>query len=103
LELKRKPRLLSIELRTFRHRGNNDSTLYQQQRLNRKEAARIKGIENTMKYIDMVHFKDGEFEVTMVTTVEEAKRILSSSFDYIIKKNGIIQFRRPKRFSEYVS
>jgi hypothetical protein len=51
-----------------------------------------------MKYIGMINFKDDEFEVTTATTVEEAKKILSAGFDHIAEKNGIMLFRRPKRF-----
>jgi hypothetical protein len=39
-----------------------------------------------------------KFEVTTATTVEEAKQILSAGFDYVTEKNGIMLFRRPKRF-----
>jgi hypothetical protein len=33
----------------------------------------------------------------LATTIE-AKRVLSASFDYITEKNGIMLFRKPKRF-----
>jgi hypothetical protein len=62
-----------------------------------------KRIENTMKYISMIHFKDDEFEATTASTVEEAKTVLSAGFNYVTEKNGIMLFRRPKRFSAYVS
>jgi hypothetical protein len=62
-----------------------------------------KRIENTMKYISMIHFKGDEFEVTTATTVEEAKKVLEAGFDYITEKTGIMLFRRPKRFSKYAS
>jgi hypothetical protein len=62
-----------------------------------------KRIENTMKYISMIHFKDDEFEVTTATTVEEAKKVLEAGFSYITEKTGIMLFRRPKRFSKYAS
>ena len=42
--------------------------------------------------------KDDEFEVTAATTVDEAKKILSAGFDYVTEKNGIMLFRKPKRF-----
>ena len=64
---------------------------------------RARRVENTMKYIGMIHFKDDEFEVTSATTVEEAKQILSAGFDYVTEKNGIMLFRKPKRFSKYAS
>jgi hypothetical protein len=57
-----------------------------------------KNIRNTMKYIGMINFRDDEFEATTATTVEEAKKILSSGFNYITEKNSIMLFRRPKRF-----
>lgn len=32
-------------------------------------------------------------------TVEEAKQVLKAGFDYVTEKNGIVLFKRPKRFS----
>jgi integrase len=99
-EVTKNPRLLSIELRTFRHWGGtmiahytNGNVLTVQKLLGHKN------IKNTMKYIGMINFKDDEFEVATATTVEEAKQVLSVGFDYVTEKNGIMLFRRPKRFS----
>jgi hypothetical protein len=47
----------------------------------------------------MIHFTDNQYEITTAITVEEAKQILSTGFDFITEKNGIMLFRRPKRFS----
>lgn len=58
-----------------------------------------KRIQNTMKYIGMIHFKDDEFDVTTATTVDEAKQALAAGYDYITEKSGIMLFRRPKRFN----
>ena len=58
-----------------------------------------KRIQNTMKYTQLVHFKDDEFEVATATTIEEAKQLLAVGFDYVTEKNGIMLFRGPKRFS----
>jgi len=103
-ELQKNPRLLSIELRTFRHWGGsmlahytNGNVLTVQRLLGHKR------VENTMKYISMVHFKDDQFEVATATTVEEAKQVLSAGFEYVTEKNSIMLFRKPKRFSKYVS
>jgi len=57
-----------------------------------------KYIQNTLKYTRLVQFKDDEFDVETATTVEEAKSLLKAGFDYITEKNGIMLFRRPKRF-----
>ena len=47
--------------------------------------------------------KIDQFEVATVTTVEEARKVLSVGFEYVTEKTGIMLFRRPKRFSAYVS
>lgn len=57
-----------------------------------------KNIKNTMKYTQLIHFKDDEFDVATATTIEEAKELLAAGFDYITEKNNIMLFRRPKRF-----
>lgn len=56
-----------------------------------------------MKYSGMISFKDDQFEVATATAVKEAKKALSAGFNYVTEKNGIMLFRRPKRFSAYVS
>ncbi len=102
-ELQKNPRLLSIQLRTFRHWGGTMIAHYANgNMLTVKKLHGHKRIENTMKYIGMIHFKDDEFKVTIATTVEEAKQVLSAGFDYITEKPGIMLFRRPKRFSKHV-
>jgi integrase len=93
------PRLLKISFRSFRHWGGSMIAHYTNGNvLTVKKLLRHKRVENTMKYISMIHFKDDDFEVTTATTVEEAKQVLSSGFDYITEKNGVMLFRRPKRF-----
>lgn len=47
---------------------------------------------------DQVAAKDSEYEVTTATTIEEAKPILAAGFEYVTEKNGIMLFRKPKRF-----
>ena len=103
-EVQKNPRLLSIELRTFRHWGGTMIAHYTNGNvLTVKKLLGHKRIENTMKYISMIHFKNDEFEVATATTVDEAKSVLSAGFDFVAEKNGIMLFRRPKRFSKYVS
>jgi integrase len=92
------PRIMKISFVTFRHWGA--TMLYHQTRniLLVKNLLGHKKIENTMKYTQLIQFKDDEYEVTSATTVEEAKTILAAGFDYITEKNGIMIFRKPKRF-----
>jgi len=49
-----------------------------------------------MKYTQLVHFKADEFHVSTATTVDEAKDLLATGFDYITEKNGVMLFRKPK-------
>ena len=94
------PRLMAISFRTFRHWGGTMIAHYTNGNvLTVKKLLRHKRIDNTMKYIHMIHFKDDEFEVGSATTVEEAKKLLTVGFDYVTEKDGIMLFRRPKRFS----
>lgn len=99
-DLQKNPRLLSIEMRTFRHWGGTTIAYHTNGNvLTVKKLLGHKCIENTMKYIGMINFKDDEYEVTTATTVDEAKQILSAGFDFVTEKNGIMIFRKPKRFS----
>lgn len=58
-----------------------------------------KYIQNTLKYTQLVQFKDDEFDVATATNVEEAKQVLTAGFNYVTEKDGIMLFRKPKRFS----
>jgi len=98
-QLQHNPRLLAIQFRSFRHWGGSMIAHYTNGNvLTVKKLLRHKRIENTMKYISMIHFKDDEFEVTTATNVEEAKQVLSAGFDYVAQKDGVMLFRKPKRF-----
>jgi integrase len=99
-ELQKNPRLLSIQLRTFRHWGGTMIAHHTNGNvLTVKKLLGHKRIENTMKYIGMIHFKEDEFEVATATTVEEAEQVISAGFEYVTETKGIMLFRRPKRFS----
>jgi len=92
------PRILKISLVTFRHWGA--TMTYHQTRniLLVKKLLGHKKIENTMKYTQLVQFKDSEYEVTSAITIDEAKAVLAAGFEYVTEKDGIMLFRKPKRF-----
>ncbi len=99
-ELQKNPRLLQIELRSFRHWGGTMLAYYTNGNvLIVKKLLGHKRVENTMKYIGMIHFKNDEFEVTSTTTVEEDKQAMSAGFQYVTERNGIKLWQRPKRLS----
>jgi len=94
------PRLLKIRFTTFRHWGGTMIAYYTNGNvLKVKEILRHKNVQNTMKYIHMVHFKDPEeFEVASATTAEEIKQLAAAGFQKVDEIHGIHIFRRPKRF-----
>jgi len=102
--IQKNPRLLSIELRTFRHWGGTMLAHYTNGNvLTVKRLLGHKRIENTMKYISMTNnFKDDEFEIATATTDEEIKKIGGAGFTkYDERRIGdtvISYYRRPKRF-----
>ena len=58
-----------------------------------------KRIENTMKYIGMTTAITTNTKSQPFTTIEEAKQVLTAGFDFVTEKNGIMLFRKPRRFS----
>ena len=51
-----------------------------------------------MKCTQLIRFKDSEYEVATKTTIEEMKTITAAGFECITEKNGIMLFKKPKRF-----
>lgn len=93
------PRLHSISLTTFRHWGGtmiahrtNGNVLKVQ------KALRHKNIKNTMKYINLINFQDNEYDVETAETLEEAKNLLKTGYEYVTEMNNIKLFRKPKLF-----
>jgi integrase len=101
--IQQNPRLLAIELRTFRHWGGTMLANYTNGNvLKVKEKLGHKSITSTMRYMRIIHFENNEFEVATARNVDEAKQVLSAGYEYVTEKSGIMLFRRPKRFSFYV-
>ena len=58
-----------------------------------------KRIENTMKYIGMIEFKDDyAFETAISTTVEEDRQLIAGGYTYVTERAGVKLWQRPKRF-----
>jgi integrase len=93
------PRLLKISFRTFRHWGGTMLAHYTHgQVLTVQRLLRHKNINNTMKYIHMIAFKDDEFETATATNVEEAQRLATAGFEKFDEFQGVHIYKRPKRF-----
>ena len=92
------PRILSISFNTFRHWGATMTYHYTRDILLVQKLLGHKHITSTMKYTRLIQFKDNEFDVATASDVEEAKNLLKSGFEYVTEKNGVMLFRKPKRF-----
>ena len=93
------PRLLKIAFNTFRHWGGTTIAYHTNGNvLTVMKLLGHKSVQNSMKYIGMINFRDDEYEVTTATTVDEAKAVLTAGFNYVTEKNGIMLFRKPKRY-----
>jgi integrase len=103
-EIHKNPRILSIEFRSFRHLGGSMIAHYTNGNvLTVKRLLRHKRVENTMKYIQMIHFGDKDFEVATATTPEEVKQLGVSGwtkYDEMTFNGTQMHFyKKPKRFS----
>ncbi len=67
-----------------------------------KRMLRHKNVQNTMKYIHTIEFKDEDYEETTATTVEEIRTLGKAGwlkYDEITLNGTQIHFyRKPKRF-----
>jgi len=63
-----------------------------------KKMLRHKSIQNTMKYIHTLQFKDEDFEISTATTLEEIKQLGQAGFVKYDEMNGIHFYKKPKRF-----
>jgi integrase len=93
------PRIIKISFKTFRHWGATVTYRYTRNILLVKKLLGHKKIESTMKYTQLIQFEEDEFDVATATSIEEAKELLAVGFNYVTEKNGIMLFRKPKRFN----
>jgi len=103
--LQQNPRLLKVSFKSFRHWGGSMIAHYTNGNvLEVKKQLRHKRIENTMKYINMINFKDDEFDVATATSDEDIKKLGAAGFQkYDERKIGEMcssYYRKPKRFGQ---
>jgi hypothetical protein len=67
-----------------------------------KKMLRHKSIQNTMKYIHTIEFKEEDFQETVATTPEEIRQLGNAGWikydEMIVNGNQIHFYRKPKRF-----
>jgi len=90
------PRLLQIHFHSLRHfkatmefhRTRN--ILYVKQLLGHKR------LENTEIYTHLIEFENDEFHSATARTIEEAKQLIETGFEYVMDMEGIKLFRKRK-------
>jgi integrase len=93
------PKLLSISFKSFRHWGGSMLAHYTNGNvLTIKKMLRHKRVENTMKYIHTLTFKDDDYETATASTPEEIKELGKAGFIKYDELNGLHFYRKPKRF-----
>jgi hypothetical protein len=60
-----------------------------------------KQISSTLRYTQLVKFKDNEFDVATATTVEEIKQLAAAGFDKLDELNGIHVFQKTQEIRKF--
>jgi integrase len=90
------PRIRRISFKTLRHYGGTIEYARTKDLLYVKERLGHRSITSTIKYTDLIPFKDDEYVVKATSSIEEAKRLLESGFDHVTTMDGIHLFRKRK-------
>jgi integrase len=93
------PELLHVSFRSYRHWGGSMLAHYTNGNvLTIQKALRHKRIQNTMKYIHTIPFRDEDFEVATATTDEEIKQLGRAGWTKYDEKHGISYYRKPRKY-----
>ena len=91
------PRLLRISFHTFRHWKATMEYAKTKDILHVMQVLGHKNIKNTLRYTQLVDFKDAEeFVVKVAKTKEEIVQLLETGFQYVCEHEGLLYFRRRK-------
>lgn len=90
------PRLRQIHFHTFRHW--NATMTYHKTRdiLLVKYRLGHKRLENTEVYTHLIDFQNDDYHAATAKTIEEAKQLIESGFEYVVEMEGTKLFRRRK-------
>ena len=56
-----------------------------------------KDIKNTLKYTQLVNFRNDEYHCKVAATVKEASELIEAGFEYVTEIEGNRLFRKPKQ------
>jgi len=90
------PRIKQITFHTFRHWKATMEYAKTKDILHVMQVLGHKNIKNTLKYTQLVCFKDDEFICKVAKTVREAKDLIEAGFEYVCEVEGAKLFRKRK-------
>jgi integrase len=90
------PRLKQITFHTFRHWKATMEYAKTKDILHVMKVLGHKNIKNTLRYTQLVHFKEDEFICKAAKTVQEASQLIEAGFEYVCEVDGVKLFRKRK-------
>jgi integrase len=90
------PRILRISFKTLRHWKATTEYHRTKDILHVMQMLGHKNIQNTLVYTHLVSFESDEFVCKVARTVDEAKALVESGFDYVSEIDGVQLFRKRK-------
>jgi len=90
------PRLKLITFHTFRHWKATMEYAKTKDILHVMQLLGHKNIKNTLKYTQLVNFKDDEYHFATAKTIEEAGKLIEAGFEYVCHHEGVMLFRKRK-------
>ncbi|UCH03338.1 MAG: hypothetical protein JSV20_10375 [Candidatus Bathyarchaeota archaeon] len=61
-----------------------------------KELLGHRDIKTTLIYTQLIHFESNDFHSAVAKTVEEARKLIESGFEYVCTYNDVMLYRKRK-------
>jgi len=90
------PRLLQIHFHTFRHFKASIEYKHTRDILHVQRLLGHRSIQNTEIYTHLIEFESEDYHSATAKTVEEAKKLIESGFEYVTDMEGLKLFRKRK-------
>lgn len=90
------PRLKQIHFHTFRHWKATMEYHKTKDILHVMNMLGHKSIQNTLIYTQLLNFENEEYHSATARTIEEAKQLIESGFEYVTDLEGVKLFRKRK-------
>jgi len=90
------PRLKAITFHTFRHWKATMEYAKTKDILHVMHVLGHKDIKNTLRYTQLVNFKEDEYICKTAKTVQEASQLIEAGFEYVCEVEGYKLFRKRK-------